>query len=553
MKQDIQFVSPETNSVGNALLTDFRWYVPEGETLILHYSFYDIDSEFYIDVGFGYDSADADYDFPFRDGFAAFSEWQKNIARQLFEDIETIINVEFVEAADGLDSELRLGLTDLDGENADGLAFQPGPLFTPFGNDPEIPHEVSGLSGDIWISGTLDEAYFSEVVIHEIGHALGLSHPFEDGFERLDGLNNTTLSGALDYNRYTIMTYDLYPDSVSSFEVWLPGSTATFMEFDIGALQFLYGKSQDRGDDLYILRAASDSVDITGLGYDDYDVHDYVNGYAGVADSGGSNTLLIDVDANLRIDLTPGGWSYTAGGLLTDSLADDNLYLAPETVLSELLLLGDGDHRVTVGVRDVSAYKFVESGTRITVSEIDGDSSITIEGSDQLIFADATLRVADLKEQISELNASLLLSPNGPLYLSAIAGDSEVKPVEAQLYRVYYGSLGRAPDTGGFDWWLEQVTGEVYDFSEVAARFIDSPEFRSLVDVNGDGITADNEFLDHMYLNVFGREADEAGYAWWLGQLDQGVFTQARAFSNMAQSDEFVLLTAGTVSDMLLV
>ena len=36
-------------------------------------------------------------------------------------------------------------------------------------------------------------------------------------------------------------------------------------------------------------------------------------------------------------------------------------------------------------------------------------------------------------------------------------GEQLVMPQEAGLYRTYYGALGRAPDRGGFDWWLDQI------------------------------------------------------------------------------------------------
>ena len=54
-----------------------------------------------------------------------------------------------------------------------------------------------------------------------------------------------------------------------------------------------------------------------------------------------------------------------------------------------------------------------------------------------------------------------------------------------------------------------------------------------------------------MYFNVFGREPDEAGYAFWIGELSSGQFTQPSAFANMVQSDEFVILTAATVGDFI--
>ena len=112
--------------------------------------------------------------------------------------------------------------------------------------------------------------------------------------------------------------------------------------------------------------------------------------------------------------------------------------------------------------------------------------------------------------------------------------------------------MNRAPDEGGYDWWLERLQVGEFVFDEVADRFLDSPEFRGLADGNEDSIISDQEFLDHVYTTVFGRQPDEEGYSWWLNQLESGGHTQGEAFAGMTQSDEFVLITAEAVSDFWL-
>ena len=72
-----------------------------------------------------------------------------------------------------------------------------------------------------------------------------------------------------------------------------------------------------------------------------------------------------------------------------------------------------------------------------------------------------------------------------------------------------------------------------------------------LADGDQDGEVADEEFLDHMYFNVFGRQPDEEGYDWWASQLQEQIFTQETAFASMVQSDEFVLTTAGNALDYI--
>ena len=53
------------------------------------------------------------------------------------------------------------------------------------------------------------------------------------------------------------------------------------------------------------------------------------------------------------------------------------------------------------------------------------------------------------------------------------------------------------------------------DMVEVAARFIDSDEFRYLYGIN----PTNGEFLTKVYNNVLDRDPDAGGYDWWMDQL----------------------------------
>ncbi|MFC0666734.1 M10 family metallopeptidase C-terminal domain-containing protein [Azotobacter chroococcum] len=95
-------------------------------------------------------------------------------------------------------------------------------------------------SGDIWIgpgisdnptAGTLNY----RTLLHEIGHAIGLKHPFE---------SPSVLPEAYDDARYTVMSYN---HLTYSFKPTTP------MLFDIAAIQYLYGANMQwhTGNDVY--------------------------------------------------------------------------------------------------------------------------------------------------------------------------------------------------------------------------------------------------------------------------------------------------------------
>jgi len=86
--------------------------------------------------------------------------------------------------------------------------------------------------------------------------------------------------------------------------------------------------------------------------------------------------------------------------------------------------------------------------------------------------------------------------------------------IAGQAYRIYKAGFDRTPDTAGLGYWIAQMDKGM-DVVSVAARFIDSPEFRALYGQN----PTNAEFLTKVYSNVLARTPDEAGLAWWVNEM----------------------------------
>jgi hypothetical protein len=105
-------------------------------------------------------------------------------------------------------------------------------------------------------------------------------------------------------------------------------------------------------------------------------------------------------------------------------------------------------------------------------------------------------------------------------------------------YRIYKAAFNRTPDNGGLKYWIDRMdTGtSVWD---VAANFIYSAEFIALYGSN----PSDADFITRVYSNVLGRAPDSGGYNFWLGWL-RGGRTRAQLLVEFSESAENIAAVA---------
>lgn len=83
----------------------------------------------------------------------------------------------------------------------------------------------------------------------------------------------------------------------------------------------------------------------------------------------------------------------------------------------------------------------------------------------------------------------------------------------AQALRLYQAALGRLPDAPGLDYWTDGLKAG-WALEEVGHRFLESAEFQARY-----GQLGNASFVEQLYWNVLGREADDIGRDYWLEQL----------------------------------
>ncbi len=140
--------------------------------------------------------------------------------------------------------------------------------------------------------------------------------------------------------------------------------------------------------------------------------------------------------------------------------------------------------------------------------------------------------------------ASELASFNAQLQSGIITTAQAVSQIEASTYtqtyvdpviREYQAAFGRVPDQAGVAYWVGQVAANPANLAVLSNTFANSAEF--FADYGATATTpASSTLVTALYTNVLGRAPDAAGLAYWSSQpLDAAQLLQA-----FAQSAEFI-------------
>ena len=193
------------------------------------------------------------------------------IALQSWENVAAINFIEVAETSSNVgDLRFTFSSFDIDSEFS-GFAYFPSRF--PSAADVWLNSDVAGES---YSPGTIEQL----ILIHEIGHALGLDHPF---------VGEITLPTNLDAKNYTVMSYT-EPVNVNYRSTY---TIKTPMVYDILAIQYLYGAntSYNTGNDIYSYVPSQHSFEV-------------------IWDAGGIDTIDISLfSSGSYIDLRDGSYS----------------------------------------------------------------------------------------------------------------------------------------------------------------------------------------------------------------------------------------------------
>ena len=247
-------------------------------------------------VTFSFDTKAQDYlqDYGFSkayaDSFRALSKSEKAAALKALNIWGATSGIHFLQVDPGK-GDIRLGSYNFDKGPADsrdaaGYAYYPDVSIDKYSGS------VSDIGGDVFLDYSTRQYSaddYMKVLLHEIGHAIGLKHPHE-------GL--PFIFPHADNGANTVMTYNDYEGHLG--------------KFDYGAARFLYGRASTDGDHLarWSWNAASDTLTQIGK-----EAKDTIKGVstADIMSGRGGNDILFGAEGDDRLDGGKGNDSLLGG------------------------------------------------------------------------------------------------------------------------------------------------------------------------------------------------------------------------------------------------
>jgi hypothetical protein len=391
------------------------------------------------------------------------------------------------------------------------------------------PTSSTSAVGDVWLnisSGGVSATslalgtYSFNTIMHEVGHALGLTHPgqYQASAGTVTYANNAKF--IQDNGQFTIMSY--FDNSDGGQGSGKIDSDVTPMMFDILAMQNVYGANMTTriGNTVYGFDNSAGSV-----------VYEFSLSRIPqlcIWDAGGIDTLNCSgYSQNQLINLSEGSFSNVGGGTANISIA---LNVTMENAIGGIgsdTLIGNS---INNQLRGNGGIDGIDGGAGLDVAVFTGTAaSYTItKGASTTLVADKTAN-RDGTDTLTNIERLQFTD-------TVLALDIGANQTAGSGYMLYKAAFNRTPDVGGLGFWINRMDGGM-SYSTVAQNFVNSAEFKTAF--GGSNPTV-NTLVTKLYNNVLARAPDARGLEFWQEKLNTG-WSTADVLGYFATSNENIV------------
>lgn len=545
----------------DALISGSKWGTTTAGPTTVTYSFpwTTNASAVYSGAGGGRYSADSEATAAQHYGLNAVEQTAATGALQAWANVANINPVLVADTSTAV-GDIRLGFTSATQSSSDGGQAW-GWAYFPTANTPS--------GGDVWISTSTTStdwsvgSYNYMSLMHELGHALGLKHPFEDGDVDLAHANR----------EYSIMAYDDAPNSVwvdfsrtSAGYSWksyniVPDSP---MVNDIAAIQYLYGAntSYNTGDNTYTFDPATPFLHT-------------------IWDAGGNDTIsianftvgsVIDLQAghysSLRMvaEQSPAGVVWNTAPPTTTYDGSNNLGIAYGVTI-ENAIGGSGNdtligNAVANHLQGNGGANSIDGGAGIDTAVYTGNFSsyaLAATSTGYLVTLQSNSSQTDTLtsiERLSFANASMALN------MQSLAEDPLQSQYVEMAQKFYVAYFGRPADANGLSNMVARFAADNVPTTAdgIVAAYRTSDSIRSLVDNFGNSEESaklyqganNHDFVVSIFVHLLGRTPPEGdGLNFWVSALDTGSVSRSVLALNIVGGAESNQTTQGKIDAAL--
>jgi len=254
----------------------------------------------------------------------------------------------------------------------------------------------------------------------------------------------------------------------------------------------------------------------------------------------GDQGFMLGLESNQLAGAGEAGvWTYHVnGGSVTGMGLENSNDTVNGTLLSDIMDGRSGNDTLYAGYGDDNVSG--GDGNDILYGEVGNDMLVGGDGSNQLFGGDGsdsalylgirnTLDIQDNGDGTYTVNRDAIEDLlNSIEYIGFDDGSMsvgyavEVRDNQEEFSRFYNALFERLPDNDGLAYWVNDLIDASYGgrgntIQGAAQAFTDSAEFQSLY-----GPSINNyDFVNLLYQNILNRAADQAGYDYWVAEINQ--------------------------------